>query len=773
MTTSRNLFLCAAAAFAALSGTISAQAESTQTVNGVKWTYKTQPRGALVTKAEPASGNMVVPDALGGKPTTSLMKQVFWNCTGLTGISLPNSVQSIGDYAFNGCSKLQSASLGTGLKTIGLRAFFQCYALASISFPAGLKDIGKEAFYMCRGLPGVSIPDSVTNIGACAFAYCDGLEHLSLGAGVRSIGDGAFCGSPARVGALPEGLEKIGADAFLGCDFQSVTIPASVSSIGEGAFSANDHLPAISVAAGNTHYMAKDGVLFTKDGKTLLVCPGARSGTYQVPSSVRRVGNLAFSGTVLSRVVVPDTVAELGESVFRECPALTSVVLPSGLKAIGPELFEYCPSLVDVELPAGLDNIPGWVFEGCKRLESLTIPAGVTNIGYMAFGDCQSLKQLEIPPKVKAIGEYAFRGSGLESLVIPPSVQSVGEKAFQKCNAMKTLYVPASWKGTTKLAKTELPATCEIVYYKDMPQTVWRFYSKKYKGHFFTISAAEKETLRTTNPNWKFEAGAYRAYTNQAAGTTALYRFYSKKYQGHFFTVDVQEAEEVKKNPNWKYEGIAYYVYANEASGTVPVYRFWSKGYKHHFYTIDEEEKDNLIATNPNWKYERIAFYALALEDGEAAGAAKGTRAMEPVGLEQVEDGETGDGDEEETATRAGRPRKLGARAARPRVAVTTSDGSDGSAVADGDEGTGWSPEGTGAGWVVLSFAEPAEVGSVEVVGENLPVDFHVLWSEDAVTWEEEAPMAAARYVWVAWSAGATGSVPVVNEVWVRPRRDE
>ena len=735
MTTFRNLFLCAAAALAAVSGAIPAQAESTQTVNGVKWTFKTQPRGALITKAEPASGNMVVPDVLGGKPTISLMKQAFWNCTGLTGISLPNSVQSIGDYAFNGCSKLKSASLGTGLTVINLRAFFRCYALEGILFPDGLKNIGQEAFYECRGLTSVSIPNSVTNIGIRAFAYCDGLEHLSLGTGVRTIGDGAFCGSPARVGALPEGLEKIGADAFLGCDFQSVTIPASVSSIGEGAFSANDHLPAISVAAGNTHYMARDGVLFTKDGKTLLVCPGARSGTYQVPSSVRRVGKLAFSGTVLSRVVVPDTVAELGESVFRECPALSSVVLPSGLKSIGQELFEYCPSLVDVELPAGLDNIPGWVFEGCKRLESLIIPAGVTNIGYAAFGTCQSLKQLEIPPKVKTIDVWAFHGSGLESLVIPPSVQSVGEKAFQKCNALETLYVPESWKGTDKLAATEVPATCRIVYYKDMPQAVWRFYSKKYKGHFFTIDAKEKDDLIATNPNWKFEKGAYRAYTNQAAGTTALYRFYSKGYRGHFFTVDAKEAEDVKKNPNWKYEGIAYYVYPEEVAGAVPVYRFWSKGYKHHFYTTDEAEKEDLVAHDPNWKYEKVAFWALPMGGTGAKGnAGKGT----------------------EAASQAGRLRP------GTGVAVTTCDGTDGSAAVDGDEATGWSPEEAGASWVVLSFADVREVADVEVVGENLPEGTRILISEDADGWTEEVP-GTARYVWVAFPAAE--EAPVVKEI--------
>jgi hypothetical protein len=99
-------------------------------------------------------------------------------------------------------------------------------------------------------------------------------------------------------------------------------------------------------------------------------------------------------------------------------------------------------------------------------------------------------------------------------------------------------------------------------------------------------------------------------------------------------------------------------------------------------------------------------------------------------------------------------------------VVVTTCDGADGSAVADGDEGTGWSPEAAGAGWLVLSFEEPMEVESVEVVGEGLPEGWRVLLSEDAEAWEEGLPC-WIRYVWVAWPEGA----PVVREVWVRPPR--
>ncbi len=155
-----------------------------------------------------------------------------------------------------------------------------------------------------------------------------------------------------------------------------------------------------------------------------------------------------------------------------------------------------------------------------------------------------------------------------------------------------------------------------------VPMPVFRFYSKAYKGHFFTISEEEKDDLIAHNPNWRYEGPAYRAYTNAAPGTVALYRFYSKNYRGHFFTIDEAEKDGlIAGNPNWRYEGVAYFVYPEEVEGSVPVFRFWSKGYRHHFYTTDAAEKDNLIATNPNWKYETVAFWALPAEDGGAAQA--------------------------------------------------------------------------------------------------------------------------------------------------------
>ena len=272
-------------------------------------------------------------------------------------------------------------------------------------------------------------------------------------------------------------------------------------------------------------------------------------------------------------------------------------------------------------------------------------------------------------------------------------------------------------------------------------QTVWRFYSDATRGHFFTISAAEKEKLRTTSKTWQFEGAAYRAYTGAAEGTVPLYRFWSDQIQGHFFTISESEKNRlIATSKTWKYEGIAYHVYPKEVAGSVAVYRFWSDAVQHHFYTVSASERDSL-RKGKTWSYEGIAFWALP--QSQAKGGSKVLPKATP--------------EQRETGTSIGKK-----SVAHRGVAVTTSDGSDGSAVADGDEETGWAPEGEGLAWVILSLPEPVEVAAVEVSGENLPETIRVLLSKDAEEWFE-GEGGSAGYVWVAWEGEGT----VVREIRV------
>ena len=104
--------------------------------------------------------------------------RAFKNCSGLTSITIPNSVTSIGDYAFFRCSGLTSVSIGSGVISIGRSAFYGC-SITDITIPDGVRSIGDSAFHDCRSLTSITIPDSVTSIGEYAFRSCSDLISVT------------------------------------------------------------------------------------------------------------------------------------------------------------------------------------------------------------------------------------------------------------------------------------------------------------------------------------------------------------------------------------------------------------------------------------------------------------------------------------------------------------------------------------------------------------------------------------------------------------------
>jgi hypothetical protein len=146
---------------------------------------------------------------------------------------------------------------------------------------------------------------------------------------------------------------------------------------------------------------------------------------------------------------------------------------------------------------------------------------------------------------------------------------------------------------------------------------VYRFWSDTLSGHFYTISAAERDKLISRYSSvWHYESPAFYAYApgHQPTGTIPVYRFWSAALEGHFYTTSAGEKDKLisQFRDVWAYEGPAFYVYAESPrpSETLPVYRFWSQTLGHHFYTISAAEYNKLINTYPDvWEYELIAWY--------------------------------------------------------------------------------------------------------------------------------------------------------------------
>ena len=183
--------------------------------------------------------SVTIPDSV-----TTIEDYAFSGCSSLTSVTIPDSVTTIGDSAFSRCESLQEfngkfpSEDGRCLIVDGTLISFAPAGLTEYAIPDSVTTIGDYAFAFCSSLTSVTIPDSVTTIGDSAFAYCDSLTSITIPDSVTTIGDKAFydCDSLTSV-TIPNSVTTIGSYAFSSCrSLTSVTIPDSVTTIGDYSF---------------------------------------------------------------------------------------------------------------------------------------------------------------------------------------------------------------------------------------------------------------------------------------------------------------------------------------------------------------------------------------------------------------------------------------------------------------------------------------------------------------------------------------------------------
>ena len=247
---------------------------------------------------------------------TSLGGSCFYDCSGLTSITLPSSVTSLGDKCFSGCIGLTSIALPSSVTSLGDECFSHCSGLTSITLPSSVTSLGEYCFYCCRGLTSITIPSSVTSLGDKCFCYCIGLTSITLPSSVTSLGQYCF-------------------SACIG--LTSITLPSSVTSLGDACFSG---------------------------------CIGLTSIT--IPSSVTSLGGSCFSDCRgLTSITIPSSVTSLGKFCFENCSGLTSITLPSSVTSLDKFCFENCSGLTSITLPSSVTSLGENCFSGCSGLETV------------------------------------------------------------------------------------------------------------------------------------------------------------------------------------------------------------------------------------------------------------------------------------------------------------------------------------------------------------------------------------------------------------------
>lgn len=375
-----------------------------------------------------------------------LSESIFYGLTNLKNVSLPSSITKIPKYAFNNCKSLASITLPENTVQIDDYAFYGCTALASIELPSKLTTIGEYAFYQCTNLT-LNLPASVQTIGECALyavptinvADYDQWSFLVLNEDLfrTKWGHVYYNNELITHYTFPDDVLEIPECRFYGCtDIVSVTIPQNVIKIGKAAF---------------------------RDCINLL--------SADIKGPVKLIDEQAFYNCkLLENIVFPNSLETIGSSAFCLCDALTNVTFGNGLKEIGQSAFYGCKSLQKVDI----GDITNWcnvVFSGTSsrgindgnplsiskkvylnglELTELTIPTGVEKIGDFVFNNCTSLTKLTITDGAGAIGNYAFSNcTGLTSIELPSSVHSLGDGAFYGCTGITAFNLP---EGLTEIA---------------------------------------------------------------------------------------------------------------------------------------------------------------------------------------------------------------------------------------------------------------------------------------------------------------------------------
>jgi hypothetical protein len=327
------------------------------------FTYEVSGGTVTITGYTCPGGAAVIPASINGKPVVGIGSNAFRNCTGLTSVTIPDSVKSIGDHVF----------------------------------------------YYCTGLTNIGVDTSNT-----VYSSQDGVLYNKN----KTVLILYPCGKSGEF-TMPSGVVSIGDWAFEGCtSLTRIIIPSSVTSIDGGAFAGCTSLTNIGVDTSNTVYSSQDGVLYNKDKTVLILYPCGRSGEFTIPSGVVSIGGGAFAVCrSLTSVTIPDSVTSIGDGAFRYCNSLTRIIIPDSVTSIEPDAFIYCTGLTNVTLGNSVKSIGDNAFAYCGGLTSVTIPDSVTIIGDWAFTECTGLTSVTIGNSVKSIAAPSIIIYGVEFLM--------------------------------------------------------------------------------------------------------------------------------------------------------------------------------------------------------------------------------------------------------------------------------------------------------------------------------------------------------------------
>lgn len=346
-----------------------------------------------------------------GKNLSAIEPSAFFNCDDFNEIKLSDEND---EYVYvDGCLirrsdntlvlGLASAVIPETVVSIGDYAFAYRKNLSEIAIPSSVTAIGSYAFADCENLKTIEVSQSVKSIQSCVFKSCVSLTKATWRTLV-SVPDSAFEGCSALTDVKLSSVAKIGERAFSGCiGLKEIILPQSLTEIGEYAFN-----------------------------KTALA-------SITLPQSIDKVGNGWFSDCkYLETVNFDGKIKEIGNSAFIGCISLKNIEIPSSVVSIGNSAFNSCTSLKNIEIPSSVVSIGKFAFIGCSALSEVLFNEGLKTIGESAFHSCKSLSSVQWPLSLEEIGASAFAHTSFPEIYVPKSIKQ-GSNVFASSHGTQSM----------------------------------------------------------------------------------------------------------------------------------------------------------------------------------------------------------------------------------------------------------------------------------------------------------------------------------------------
>ena len=522
-----------------------------------------------------------------GENVQTIPNGLLCYCSSFTGeLVIPESVTSIGSYAFNGCSGFTgSLVIPEAVTFIGADAFYGCSGFTgSLTIPESVTSIEAYAFYGCTGFTGsLTIGNSVTSIGTYAFNGCTGFEgSLNLGNSVTTIGEGAFYGCSGFTGSLtiPNSVSSIGVNAFSGCTSFSgtLTLGNSLTQIGNTAFfGACQGFTSFTVLAEVPPTLGNNVFVSADFGMPVYVPCGSldayqNASGWNVFTNIQETDPCLWAISASATPNVGGTVS--GDGLYYQGQSCTLTATPLG----DFEFSRWTENGVEVSINAsytftveGNRNLvahfrrPNYIYFADANVEARCLElwdsdgdgnlsyeeaaavtnlqqafrnndnitsfnelqyfTGLTSLNNEEFYDCNYLRSITLPEGLTSIGNAAFQYCNrLTTIVLPEGLTLIGNYAFYNCDALPSITFPESLTSMGEGAFYDCDALISIT----LPEGLTNIESQTFNSCNALSSITFPESLSSIGSNAFIDCDALTSIVLPEGLTTINYQtFYS------------------------------------------------------------------------------------------------------------------------------------------------------------------------------------------------------------------------------------------------------